>query len=120
MRVKICGITNYDDAMYSCEAGADALGFVFYKNSPRYISYQECAKIIQKLPPFVTKVGLFVEATKEEIEKGAKESKIDIAQIHFDVSDEFLSSIDFKTLKVVRAKKRDDILSSCGFRLIDA
>ena len=119
MKVKICGITNYDDALYAAEAGADALGFVFYEKSPRFISYEETAKIIEKLPPFITKVGLFVEARKEEIEQGAKISKIDIAQIHFDVSDDFLNSIDFKTLKVVRAKSRNDILKSCGFRLID-
>jgi len=120
VRVKICGITNYDDALYAAEAGADALGFVFYEKSPRFISYEETAKIIEKLPPFITKVGLFVQARKEEIEQGAKISKIDIAQIHFDVSDDFLNSIDFKTLKVVRAKSRNDILKSCGFRLIDA
>ena len=120
MRVKICGITNYDDAMYACEAGADALGFVFYEKSPRYISFEETAKIIEKLPPFVSKVGLFVEHSKEQIEQGSALSKIDIAQIHFDVSDEFLDSIDFKTLKVVRAKSRNDIIKSCGYRLVDA
>jgi len=120
MRVKICGLTNYDDAMYASEAGADALGFVFYKKSPRYISFEETAKIIEKLPPFIQKIGLFVENTKEEIEQGAKISGIDIAQIHFDASEEFLNSIDFKTLQVIRAKSRIDILKTCGYRLIDA
>jgi phosphoribosylanthranilate isomerase len=120
LRVKICGITNYDDAMYACEAGADALGFVFYEKSPRYISFEDTAKIIEKLPPFVSKVGLFVEHSKEQIEQGAALSKIDIAQIHFDVSDEFLDSIDFKTLKVVRAKAKEDILKVSGYSLVDA
>ncbi len=120
MRVKICGITNYDDAMYASEAGADALGFVFYKKSPRYISYEECAKIIEKLPPFVSKVGLFVQESKEQIEEGAKLSGIDIAQIHFDVSQSFLDAIDFKTLPVIRAAKQEDIHRFNGYRLVDA
>jgi len=120
VRVKICGLTNYDDAMYACEAGADALGFVFYEKSPRYISYEECAKIVEKLPPFVQKIGLFVEQTKEQIELGAKLSKIDIAQIHFDVTNSFLESINFKTLPVIRAKSSKDIEKFSGYRLIDA
>ncbi len=120
MRVKICGITNYDDAMYAIEAGADALGFVFYPKSPRYISYEECSNIISKLPPFVTKVGLFVENPKEEIQKYSKISNIDIAQIHFDVTEEFLKSINFKTLPVIRAKSALDIEKFDGYKLVDA
>ncbi len=120
MRVKICGITNYDDAMYATEAGADALGFVFYPKSPRFISYEDTAKIIDKLPPFVSKVGLFVESSKDEIIKGFKESKIDIAQIHFDVDEKFLNSINCKTLPVIRAKDKSDIDKFSGYRLVDA
>ena len=106
--------------MYACEAGADALGFVFYEKSPRFISYENCAKIIEKLPPFVTKLGLFVEHSKEQIEQNAKLSGIDIAQIHFDVSEEFLNSIDFKTMPVIRAKSAHDIDRFSGYRLVDA
>jgi len=120
MRVKICGITNYDDAMYASECGADALGFVFFHKSPRYISFEDCAKIIEKLPPFITKVGLFVEHTLEDINKFAPLSKIDIAQIHFDVNKEFLDNINFKTLPVIRAKNSSDIDRFSGYKLIDA
>ncbi len=120
MRVKICGITNYDDAMYASEAGADALGFVFYKKSPRFIDYETTAAIIEKLPPFITKVGLFVEASKEEIESGFRKSQIDIAQIHFDVSQEFIDSLECKVLPVIRAKQREDIFNFSGYRLVDA
>ena len=120
MRVKICGITNYDDAMYACEAGADALGFVFYKKSPRFIDYEATAAIIEKLPPFITKVGLFVEASKEEIERGFRKSQIDLAQIHFDVSQEFIDSLECKALPVIRAKQREDIFNFSGYRLVDA
>ena len=119
-RVKICGLTNYDDAMYACEAGADALGFVFYEKSPRFITYENCARIIEKLPPFITKLGLFVEHTKEEIEQGAKLSGIDIVQIHFDVSQEFLDTISFNTMPVIRAKSAEDIDRFSGYRLVDA
>ncbi len=120
MRVKICGITNYDDAMYAAEAGADALGFVFYEKSPRFIEYEECAKIIEKLPPFVQKVGLFVECNAKKIEEDSKIAKIDLAQIHFDVNQEFLDSIDFKTLPVIRTKEANDIDRFNQYRLVDA
>ncbi len=120
MRVKICGITNYDDAMYACESGVDALGFVFYKKSPRAISYEETAKIIEKLPPFITKVGLFVEEPKEEIERGFLQSGIDIAQLHFDTDKEFMDSLECKVLPVVRATSKEDIFRFDGYRLIDA
>jgi len=121
LRVKICGLTNYDDAMYAVDAGADALGFVFYKKSPRYISFEDTAKIIEKLPPFIQKVGLFVEHTIDDINKFAPLSKIDIAQIHFDVDNKFLSQIDFKTLPVVRAKSSTDIIKFADrYRLVDA
>ena len=121
MRVKICGITNYDDAMFAIKAGADALGFVFYKESARYISYEDCARIIEKLPPLVQKVGLFVNTSVEEINKYAPLSKIDIAQIHFDVDKNFLSNINFKTLPVIRAKSKEDILKfNDSYRLVDA
>jgi phosphoribosylanthranilate isomerase len=121
LRVKICGLTNYDDAMYATEFGADALGFVFYKKSPRYISFEDTAKIIEKLPPFVQKIGLFVEHSIDDINKFASLSKIDVAQIHFDVNKSFLEQINFKTLPVIRAKSSSDIeLFNSQYRLVDA
>ena len=66
-KVKICGITNLKNALEATEIGADALGFVFFKDSPRYIEPKETRKIISKLPAFVLRVGLFVNASKEEV-----------------------------------------------------
>jgi len=121
MRVKICGITNLNDAQHAINTGADALGFVFYEKSPRYISVTDAQAIIDKLPPFVEKVGLFVNQSAKEIEQMAYASHITLAQIHFEVEADFLDSISFPTLPVVRAKSEEDIVRfSDRYRLVDA
>ena len=121
MRVKICGITNLEDAIYAVSCGADALGFVFYPPSPRYIEPERAAKIIEELPPFVEKVGLFVNESAQDIEKMAHTSGISLAQLHFDIDEEFADSIDFPTIPVVRAKSAEDIdRFSDRYRLVDA
>jgi phosphoribosylanthranilate isomerase len=121
MRVKICGITNLEDAFVAINAGADALGFVFYPDSPRYISPTDAKKIIKKLPPFVEKVALFVNETPEFIRSTCLQTGCTLAQIHFDVNDNFLAQIDFPLLRVIRAQKREDIVEhSDEYRLIDA
>ena len=121
MRVKICGITNYDDAMLAVEAGADALGFVFYPRSPRYIALAEAERIIAKLPPFVEKVGLFVEEEAEAIGKTARDCGITLAQIHFDVEEAFLDTVEFPVLPVVRARSAEDLERFAErYRLVDA
>ncbi len=121
MKVKICGITNLNDALHAVRSGADALGFVFYEKSPRYISPEAARIIIDQLPPFVEKVGLFVNLTPKEIEQTAYASHITLAQIHFDVDEAFLDRISFPTLPVVRAGKPEDI-GQLGerYRLVDA
>lgn len=121
MRVKICGITNSEDALHAIDSGADALGFVFYPASPRYISPAHARTIIKKLPPFVEKVALFVNETAQNIQSICLETGCTLAQIHFDVSDDFYDSLLFPSLKVIRAQKRDDILRyKDEYRLIDA
>jgi phosphoribosylanthranilate isomerase len=121
MRVKICGITNLEDALVAVEEGVDALGFVFYKKSPRYISPQEAKTIIDKLPPFVERVGLFVECEASEVNEISKEADISLAQIHFEASGEFYDKLDLKHIKVIRAQTKEDILDYPDeFRLVDA
>ena len=121
MRVKICGITNLEDAFLAINAGADALGFVFYPESPRYITPENAQTIIAKLPPFVEKVALFVNESPETIRSICLESGCTLAQIHFDVGDDFFAQVNFPTLRVVRAKNRDDILRDPDeYRLVDA
>ena len=82
VRVKICGITNLDDAMAAVDFGADALGFVFFKESPRYIPCRNAALIIKKLPSFITTVGVFVNEQPEEIENVIAISGVDVIQLH--------------------------------------
>ena len=121
MRVKICGITNLEDALLAINAGADALGFVFYPESPRYITPENAQTIIAQLPPFVEKVALFVNEAPETIRSICLESGCTLAQIHFDVGDDFFAQVNFPTLRVVRAKNRDDILRNHDeYRLVDA
>jgi len=121
MRVKICGITNLRDALHAVECGVDALGFVFYDRSPRYIAPDAAKEIIEKLPPFVERVGLFVNEDAETINAVCRHADISLAQIHFEMDEAGLESIDLKTLPVVRARKPEDVhLFSERYRLVDA
>ncbi len=120
LKVKICGITNYNDAIQAIKAGADALGFVFYKESPRYIKPSDAKKIIDKLPPFVGRVGLFVNEGIDTINTISKYCNLTVSQIHFEVDEEALDNLDGKTLPVIRAKEPKDILQySNRYRLVD-
>jgi phosphoribosylanthranilate isomerase len=121
MRVKICGITNYEDAKLSADAGADALGFVTYEKSPRFIKPEEIKKIIEKLPPFIVKAVLFVNTTPEFVNEVMTYTKADIAQIHFEADEYFFKKLDCKYLKVVRAKEKKDIDKfENEYRIVDA
>lgn len=80
--VKICGITSLDDALAAVDAGADALGFNFYSQSPRCINIKKVAKIVQKMPQNTQKIGVFVDASAAEIARIVREAGLDIAQVH--------------------------------------
>ena len=121
MRVKICGITNLKDALDAIDAGADALGFVFYNKSPRYIDPMLAKQIIEQIPPFVQSVGLFVNEPAAKIDFICKLANINICQIHFEVNDLFYKSLTTKHLKVVRVQKKDDLeLYKNEYRIVDA
>ncbi len=121
MRVKVCGITNLKDALYAIECGADALGFIFYNKSPRYITPTKAKHIIDKLPPFVERVGLFVNEGIETIDTVCKYCDISRAQIHFEVDEESLDAISLQTLAVVRAKSPEDVHQfKDRYRIVDA
>jgi len=121
MRVKICGITNLKDAIDAIDAGADALGFVFYSKSARYIEPSVAKEIIKQLPPFVQSVGLFVNETAQSVNHIAKIAQIDIAQIHFEADEKFYEELEVKPIKVVRAKSQGDLnLYKNEYRIVDA
>lgn len=101
VRVKICGITNLKDALTAVRSGCDALGFVFYKKSSRYITPGKARLIISRLPQGLYKVGVFVNAAKEEVERIAASCKLDMAQLHGDESPELCSHI--KACRVIKA-----------------
>lgn len=107
--------------MMAIEAGADALGFVFYPPSPRYITPEAAKQIIQKLPPFVEKVGLFVNEDADSINAMSRESTITLAQIHFDAPQETLDALCIPFVQVTRAAAETDIAALDGhYRLVDA
>lgn len=121
MRSKICGITSYKDAMLAIDAGADALGFVFYKKSPRYISVEDAKSIISKLPPFVERVALFVNEDAATIDSISQSVGATLAQLHFEADSALCEALKTPHIKVVRAKCADDIHKySSEYRLIDA
>jgi len=121
IKVKICGITNLEDALIAVKAGADALGFVFYEKSPRYITPKKALEIVKQLPPFVERVGLFVNSTSTEINSTCKESHMSMAQIHFEAKETLFFKLELPYLRVIRATCKEDINNYCDeYRIVDA
>lgn len=104
VKVKICGITSLDDALLALDAGADALGFVFYPPSSRNISPEQAAYIIRQLPPFIQTVGLFVNESLERVNRTADACGLDIIQLHGEESPDFCAGVTRRVLKALRVK----------------
>lgn len=109
VRSKICGITRIEDALVAAEAGADAIGLVFYAKSPRAVSIQQARDIVAALPAFVTTVGLFVNASREELNDVLAGVALDLLQFHGDESPAECESYQRPYIKALRVKPGDDI-----------
>ncbi|MGR6036423.1 MAG: phosphoribosylanthranilate isomerase [Candidatus Nitrosoglobus sp.] len=108
-RVKFCGITRREDAVHAARLGADAVGLVFYPQSPRAVNLQQACQIVRELPPFVTVVGLFVNATSSYIQEVLDSVPIDNLQFHGDESPEECSRYDRPYIKAIRMAERIDL-----------
>ena len=113
VRSKICGITRIEDALAAVEAGADALGFVFYAKSPRAVTALQARAIIAALPPFVTTVGLFVNASACELNETLDAVPLDLLQFHGDETPEQCQGYHRPYIKALRVKAGDDIAGAC-------
>ena len=113
MRIKICGITNYEDAKLCCDLGADALGFIFYEKSKRCVNIDEAKTIIEKLPAFISKIGVFVNEDSKKINEIAHEIKLIGIQLHGEESPEFVQQIYLPVIKAFRVN------NDFGFSITD-
>ena len=104
VKVKICGMTNLNDVKVAVDGGVDAVGFIFYKKSPRSVTMQAVREIVLELPPFVDSVGVFVNETAEQINKIADRCNLDRVQLHGDESPAFCKKIRRRVIKVIRVK----------------
>ncbi|BAN34721.1 phosphoribosylanthranilate isomerase [Sulfuricella denitrificans skB26] len=114
-RIKICGITRSEDALACAQAGADAIGLVFYPPSPRHVVAAQAAEIARALPPFVTTVGLFVNPAAEQVEAVLNKVHLDVLQFHGDESPEFCAGFGVPYLKAIRVKAGVDLVQ-CAIR----
>jgi phosphoribosylanthranilate isomerase len=127
VRIKICGITNPEDAKVAVEAGADALGFIFVENTPRFVTPEQVAPIIRRLPPFVTPVGVFWDHPAGHVKAVAEACGLRALQFHGDEKPEDLTGYDLPVIKTIKLPpvttiegmpeyKIRDMLSSLMFR----
>jgi phosphoribosylanthranilate isomerase len=109
-RVKMCGITRSLDGLVAAEAGADAIGLVFYAKSPRNVGLDQAASIVRVLPPFVTTVALFVNPPPSEVEAVLRKVRPDVLQFHGEETPEFCRSFGVPYLKAARVRPQTDLL----------
>lgn len=115
VRVKICGITSPEDARMAVEAGADALGFVFYRESPRCISPDQAAAIIRLVPPFVQTVGLFVNEELTTVNSVAERCGLDLVQLHGEETPDYCAAVRRRIIKAFRVKDASSLLGMADY-----
>jgi phosphoribosylanthranilate isomerase len=122
--VKICGITNLEDAKAASEAGADALGFVFCESSPRYVSIEDAAAIIKQLPTWIVKVGVFVSAPADFVIQAISQCGLNLLQFHGEETPEYCVQFGVMSMKAFRVRDADSLKDLANYRtdawLLDA
>ena len=103
-KIKVCGMTSLEDTLVAVEAGADAVGFIFYKKSPRSVTIKAVCEIVDELPPFVDAIGIFVNESAEQINKISDRCKLDRVQLHGDETPAFCKKIQRRVIKAIRVK----------------
>jgi len=117
VKVKICGITNLEDALASLFSGAEAIGFVFYDKSPRYIRPQQAKNISRILPQKIKRVGVFVNAEVAKVKRIAKLCNLDMLQFHGQESFEYCQKFKgYKVIKAFRIKAKEDLEGISGYK----
>lgn len=111
-RIKICGITRPEDAQAAIEAGADAIGLVFYAPSPRAVDITQAQKIAAVVPPFVTITALFVNPSAEEVQKVLDSVRIDLIQFHGDEDEHFCEQFNTSYIKAIRVRQTQDVVAN--------
>ena len=109
LKIKICGITNPADALAAAAAGADALGFMFYEPSPRWVPPETAARITRQLPPFIARVGVFVDASEDFIRRAIAECGLDALQFHGSEPPEFCRRFHRAAIKAIRVRDLDSL-----------
>ena len=102
VRVKICGITGPDDGIMAAQAGADAIGLVFWPRSPRHVTFEQAQAITRAVPPFVLRVGVFVDATADELVRATDAGRLDVLQLHGQEPPEAFDALPRRGLKALR------------------
>ena len=117
VKVKVCGMTNLKDTLLAVEEGSDAVGFIFYKKSPRSVTMKLVREIVLELPPFVDTVGVFVDETEEKINKIADYCNLDMVQLHGDESPAFCKKIRRRVIKAIRVKDMQSVKKLSSFEV---
>ncbi len=117
VKVKVCGMTCVDDALAAVELGADAVGFIFYKKSPRAVTIIQAKKIVKELPPFVHRVGVFVNESVERVNEIKAKLGLDVAQLHGDESPAMCRKIKSRVLKAIRVSDRSSLSDLARYKV---
>ncbi|MFP4162771.1 MAG: phosphoribosylanthranilate isomerase [Chitinispirillaceae bacterium] len=117
IRIKICGITRYEDARIAANLGVDALGFIFHPKSPRCISPEAVSEITGKLPPFVSKVGVFVNEEPKRVMEVVRTAGLDTVQLHGDETPEYCGEITVPIIKAFSIDSGSDLSRLCSYNV---